>query len=66
MHPDGAATGRLDQNFPWFPSVLRANGEFVPKIHVALHASLAALSRVQNFRQKAALQREHIFFIVLP
>jgi hypothetical protein len=45
---------------------LRANAELVPKIHVALRASLAALSGVQNFRQKAAPKGEHSFFIVLP
>lgn len=45
---------------------LGANSELVPEIHVALHASLAALSRVQNFRQKATPKREHNFFIVLP
>jgi hypothetical protein len=45
-HPEGPATGQLDQGFPWFSVVFlgpRANVEFVPKFHVALHASHAAL-----------------------
>jgi hypothetical protein len=42
-HPEGPATGQHDQGFPWFSSILRANYELVPKFHVALHASHAAL-----------------------
>jgi hypothetical protein len=43
MHPEGPATGQLDQRFPWFSSVLRAYAELVPKSHVELDASHAAL-----------------------
>jgi hypothetical protein len=38
LHPEGPATGQLFQP--------RANAELVPKFHVALHASHAALPMV--------------------
>jgi hypothetical protein len=38
LHPEGPATGQLDQGF--------ANAELVPKFYVALHASHAALPMV--------------------
>jgi hypothetical protein len=43
LHPECPATGQLDQSFRWFS---RANAELVPKFHVALHASHAALPMV--------------------
>jgi hypothetical protein len=47
LHPGGPATGQLDP---------RANGEIVPKFHVALPASLAAFPMVTStFRSTAAL-----------
>jgi hypothetical protein len=45
LHPEGSATGQLDQGFPIFLGP-RVNAEFVPKFHVALHASHAALQMV--------------------
>jgi hypothetical protein len=48
LHPEGPATGQLDQGFPWFSSV----AEF----HVALRASHAALPLVPSkFRPNVAL-----------
>jgi hypothetical protein len=46
LHPEGPATSQLDLGFPWFYLGLRANAELVPKFHVALHASRAALQMV--------------------
>jgi hypothetical protein len=45
LHLEGPATGQLDQGFPWFLGS-RANAELVPKFHIALHASHAALPMV--------------------
>jgi hypothetical protein len=42
LHPEGPATGQLDQNLPWFSSVLEQMLSCVPKFHIALHASRAA------------------------
>jgi hypothetical protein len=36
LHPEGPATGQLDQGFPWFFLGPEANAELVPKFHVAL------------------------------
>jgi hypothetical protein len=44
-HPDGPATGHLDQGFSMVFLVSGANAELVPKFHVALHASHVALSK---------------------
>jgi hypothetical protein len=46
LHPEGPVTGQLDQGFP-----SSANAELVPKFHVAMHASHAALQILtfQNF-----------------
>jgi hypothetical protein len=50
LHPEGPATGQLDQGFPLVFLVPTANAELVPKFHVALHASHAALPMLnQNF-----------------
>jgi hypothetical protein len=43
LHPEGPVTVQLDQGFPWFSLVPRANAELVPKFNVALQASHAAL-----------------------
>jgi hypothetical protein len=43
MHLEDPATGQLDQGFPWFSLVSRANAELVPKFCIALHASHAAI-----------------------
>jgi hypothetical protein len=42
-HPEGPATGQLNQGFPWFSLI---SEQLVPKFHVALHASHAALPTV--------------------
>jgi hypothetical protein len=42
LHPEGPATGQLDQDSVVFLGP-RANAELVPKFHVALHVSHAAL-----------------------
>jgi hypothetical protein len=46
LHPEGPATGQLDQGFPWFSLVPEQMLELVPKFHVALHAFQAALQMV--------------------
>jgi hypothetical protein len=43
LHPEGPVTGQLDQGFSVVFLGPRANAELVPKFHVALHASHAAL-----------------------
>jgi hypothetical protein len=45
LHLEGPATGQFDQGFLVFLGP-RANAELVPKFHVALHASNAALPMV--------------------
>jgi hypothetical protein len=47
LHLEGPATGQLDQGFPWFSLVPVQIAELVPKFHVALHASHAALPMVK-------------------
>jgi hypothetical protein len=42
FHPEGPATGQLDEGVPWISSV----PELVLKFQVALHASHAALPMV--------------------
>jgi hypothetical protein len=44
LHPEGPATGQLDEDFPWFSLI--PEKMLVPKFHVALHASLTALPMV--------------------
>jgi hypothetical protein len=36
VHPEGSATGHLDQDFPWFYSVPQQMRQSVYKLHVAL------------------------------
>jgi hypothetical protein len=45
LHPEGPATGQLDQGFTWFSSVLQHMVQLVPKFHVALYASCAAFPK---------------------
>jgi hypothetical protein len=51
LHPEGPATGQLDQGFAVVSLGPRASPELVPKFHVALHAFHAALPMVtiKNF-----------------
>jgi hypothetical protein len=42
LHPEGPVTDQLDQSCPWFSL---APEQMVPKFHVALHASHAALPK---------------------
>jgi hypothetical protein len=46
LHPEGPATGQLDQGFSVVFLGPTANAELVPKFHVALHASHAALPMI--------------------
>jgi hypothetical protein len=46
LHPEGPATGQLDQGFSMVFLGPRENTELVPKFHVALHVSHAALPMV--------------------
>jgi hypothetical protein len=56
LHPDGPATGQLDQGFPWFSSVLEQMPSWYPEFQVALHASHAALPlETSRFRPNVAL-----------
>jgi hypothetical protein len=48
LHPEIPVTAQIDQSFPWFSLILRANAELVPKFHVALHAPHAALPLVAS------------------
>jgi hypothetical protein len=45
-HPEGPATGQLDQGFPWFSLVPEQMLSWYHKFRVALHASHAALPMV--------------------
>jgi hypothetical protein len=56
LHPEGPATGQLDQGFPWFFSILEQILSWYPEFHVALRASHAALPLVTSkFRPNVAL-----------
>jgi hypothetical protein len=46
LHPKVPATGQLEQVFSMIFLGPRANAELVPRFHVALHASHAALPMV--------------------
>jgi hypothetical protein len=46
LHPEGPATGQLDQGFPWFSSAIEQTLSWYPNPHAALHASHAALPMV--------------------
>jgi hypothetical protein len=46
LHPEGPATDQLDQGFSVVFLGPRANAELVPKFHVALYASHAAVPMV--------------------
>jgi hypothetical protein len=48
LHPEGPATGQLDQGFPWFSSMLEQMLSWYPEFHVALRASHAALPLVTS------------------
>jgi hypothetical protein len=72
LHP--FATSQLDQGFLWFSSVLRANAKLVPKFHVALHASHAALPMATSeFRSNVTIpmldqqpfQRHKILILII-
>jgi hypothetical protein len=41
LHPEGPATGQLDEGFPWFSLV--PEQMLVPKFHIAMYASHASL-----------------------
>jgi hypothetical protein len=57
-HPEGPATGQIDQGFPWFSSVLGASVELVTQFHVTLHACHAALlTLTTNCRPSVASPR---------
>jgi hypothetical protein len=45
LHPEGPVIGQFDQGFPIFLGI-RVNAKLVPKFHVTLHASHAALPMV--------------------
>jgi hypothetical protein len=56
LHPEGHATGQLNQVFPWFSSVLEQMLSWYPEFHVALHASHVVLPLVTSkFRPNVAL-----------
>jgi hypothetical protein len=56
LHPEGPATGQLDQGFPWLSSILEQMLSWYPELHVALRASHAALPLVTpKFRPNVAL-----------
>jgi hypothetical protein len=57
LQPEGYETGQLDQDFPWFSLVPERMLVLVPKFHVALHASHAALPMVtlKQFRLNVLL-----------
>jgi hypothetical protein len=56
LHPEDPATGHLDQDFPWFSSILEQMLSWYPKFHVALHATHASLPLVTlKFRPNVAL-----------
>jgi hypothetical protein len=56
LHPEGPATGQLDQDVSVVFLCPRANAELVPKFHVALHATHAALPMITlKFRPNVAL-----------
>jgi hypothetical protein len=56
LHPEGPATGQLDQGFPWFSSILEQMLSWYPQFHVTLRASHAALTLVTSkFRPNVAL-----------
>jgi hypothetical protein len=46
FHPEGPAAGQLDQGFKWFSLATEQMLSWYPKLHVALHASHAALVMV--------------------
>jgi hypothetical protein len=48
LHSEGRSTGQLDQGVYVVFVGPRANAELVPKFHVALHASYAALQVVTS------------------
>jgi hypothetical protein len=64
MHPDGPATGRLDQSFPWFPSVLEQMLSLYPKSTSLCMLVLQPYPEFRIFVKKQPSKREHI--IVLP
>jgi hypothetical protein len=47
LHPEGPATGQLDEGFSWFSLVLEQMLSWYPKLHVVLHASHAALQMIR-------------------
>jgi hypothetical protein len=47
LHPEGPATGQLDQGFSWISLVLEQMLSWYPKLHVVLHASHAALQMIR-------------------
>jgi hypothetical protein len=62
LHPEGPATGQLDQGFPWSSLALELILCWYPKSHVALHASHAALPMLdQNFTIMQPFQRAKSF-----
>jgi hypothetical protein len=46
LHPEGPATGQLEQRFSVIFLGPRANAVLVPKFHVALHASRTAVQMI--------------------
>jgi hypothetical protein len=56
LHPEGPATGQLDQGLPWLSSFLERMLSWYPEFHVALRAPHAALPLVASkFRPNVAL-----------
>jgi hypothetical protein len=56
LHPEGPASGQLDQGSPSFSPVLEQMLSWYPKSHFALLASHAAIPLVTSkFRSNAAL-----------
>jgi hypothetical protein len=57
LHPEGPATGHLDQGFLWFSSILQQMLSWYPDSELPLRASHAALPKVTSkFRSNAALR----------